>query len=415
MNRKQLFYSITTAFFISTFAYVGCGKNEGGTQPTTETEKTVEKLATLSSSAATGITTTTATCGGTVTDKGTSTVTEQGVCWALTANPTVNNNKAGVSQVSGSGTFTSQITGLMASTKYYVRAFAVNKAGIAYGDQIEFTTADIADATFNFQPLFIVGSTVAAADVEVTADGGNPVTERGVCWGTMSKPLINGSKVAHKATGTGKFRVMLNGLSEKTTYYARAYAINSKGVSYSNEVVFKTIPKGNVTYVFNKSANPTADETAAYGRLQAAIDSAVWYLNNYTSATKQVTLNYVDGVPTADANNQGWMRFGTGVGYQNIRTMLHEMNHSLGTGTSNWWSMNNNGGKLQANSVTAVLRLITRDNNATLSCDSQHWWPYGLNQNSEVTSSWDYVYNCLIIEAMRKDGLTEFSGAYRSQ
>ncbi|MNO01000.1 hypothetical protein D3C81_2210300 [compost metagenome] len=59
-----------------------------------------------------------------------------------------------------------------------------------------------------------------------------------------------------------------------------------------------------------------------------------------------------------------------------------------------------------------MLKLINSDQNAVLSGDSQHWWPYGLNQNSEVSSSWDYVYNCLIIEAMRKDGMTSHSGSY---
>ncbi|MGE7287158.1 hypothetical protein [Pedobacter suwonensis] len=216
----------------------------------------------------------------------------------------------------------------------------------------------------------------------------------------------------HSNKGLGKFRVSLKDLTPKTTYYARAYAINAKGVSYSSEVIFKTIAKGNFTYTFNKSQNPGAEELAAYSRLQVAIDSAAWYFNNYTSVTKHVYLNYVDGVPTADANNQGWMRFGTNSSYQNLRTMLHEGSHTLGTGTSSWWWNTLVNGKLQAPSVTAILRLITNDSTAQLSGDSQHYWPYGLNQNSEVTTSWDFAYTCLIIEAMRKDGLTEFSGTY---
>ncbi|MCD8741033.1 hypothetical protein LT679_10505 [Mucilaginibacter roseus] len=413
MSRNSHLYATVLALLLTILSFSSCKKQSGSTKTDPEPVKVPEKTATLTTSQVIDITTTNAVGGGKLSSKGSSNVTEQGVCWATKPNPTINDKKAGVYKVSGSGDFTSQISGLTASTKYYVRAFAVNKAGIAYGDQVEFTSADIADATFNFEPLYMVGSTVAAADVEVTTDGGNAISERGICWGTSTKPTVNGSKVKDRGTGTGKFRATLSGLSEKTNYYARAYAINAKGVSYSAEVTFKTIAKGNVTYTFNKSANPTAEELEAYGRLQIAIDSATWYLNNYTSATKHVYLNLVDGTPTADANNQGWMRFGTNPGFQNIRTMLHELNHTLGTGTSNWWWSHKENGKLQAPSVTAILRLIDKDNTVMLNCDDMHWWPYGLNQNSEVSSSWDYVYNAIIIEAMRKDGLTEFSGPYQ--
>jgi hypothetical protein len=205
----------------------------------------------------------------------------------------------------------------------------------------------------------------------------------------------------------------MKGLLEKTNYHVRAYAINAKGVSYSSNVAFKTIPKGKITYTFNKAVNPTAGQLEAYARLQVAVDSAAWYLSNYTSATKHVYLNYVEGTPTADANNEGWMRFGTNPGFQNLRTMLHEMNHTLGTGTTSWWAGKIVGGKFQGQYTNELLRKIKNSTTDQLSGDAQHWWPYGLNQNSEVTSSWDYVYNCILIEAMRKDGLpTSTSGAY---
>ncbi|MNR30625.1 hypothetical protein D3C85_1480910 [compost metagenome] len=89
------------------------------------------------------------------------------------------------------------------------------------------------------------------------------------------------------------------------------------------------------------------------------------------------------------------------------------MNHTLGTGTSTWWTGKIVGGKYQGTHVNELLKKIQNSSvDVKLSGDSQHWWPYGLNQNSEVSSSWDYVYNCLIIEAMRKDGMTAYSGAY---
>ncbi|RQO65319.1 hypothetical protein DBR43_31240 [Pedobacter sp. KBW06] len=370
-------------------------------------------IPTLTTTAFTSITTVSASTGGMISANGGASVTERGICYSLSPNPTIASSTVAPTSVSGSGEFVARLSGLTASTKYYVRAFAKNSAGIAYGNEIELNTADIISATFSFTPMFIIGSTLAATDVEVLTDGGNAVTEKGICWSTSANPTIANNKLKHNSTGTGKFRTMIKGLNEKTDYHVRAYAVNAKGVSYSADVSFKTIPAGKMTYTFNKATNPTPEQLAAYDRLQMPVDSASWYIKNFTSATKHVYLNYDPGVATADANNEGWMRFGASTGVQNIRTMLHEMNHTLGTGTSAWWSGKIVGGKYQGEHVNALLKKIQNSNvDVQLSGDTQHWWPYGLNQNSEVTSSWDYVYNCLIIEAMRKDGMTSYSGAY---
>ncbi|WP_257666341.1 hypothetical protein [Parapedobacter tibetensis] len=274
------------------------------------------------------------------------------------------------------------------------------------------TTEAMQSVIFDTQPVFIIGSSRASYDVEITGNGGGSITERGICWGQAPDPTVDGPKITHGQAGMGKYRCNITGLSERTDYYIRAYAIDAAGVSYSDNIPFRTIGQGNVTYTFNQAANPTPAQLEAYARLQIAIDSAVWYANNYTSATKHVWVNYDPNVPTADANNEGWMRFGANAGFQNLRTMLHEMNHTFGTGTTSWWwNTAISAGKYQPVNANAVLKRITNDDAAILSGDSHHWWPYGLNQNSEVTSSWDFVYNCLIIEAMRKDGLTH-SGTY---
>ncbi|MCX2494922.1 hypothetical protein OQX63_15640 [Pedobacter sp. PF22-3] len=411
MKSQSKKYLLAAFFIVAMFG--GCKK--GGSQPETPGKKTEAnaQVATLTTTVFTSITTTDAMGGGTITDKGSSAVTDQGICWSTSPKPTIDSKKVGVVSINGAGVFTSQLTGLTASTKYYVRAFAINKAGVAYGNEIELTTASIASATFGFSPMYIIGSTVAAADIEVLTDGGDAVTERGIVYASSPNPTINNSKVKHNNAGLGKFRLSLKDLIPKTTYYARAYAINSKGASYSTEITFKTIAKGNVTYTINKSTNPTSEEMDVYARLKIAADSACWYLNNYTSATKQLTLNYVPGVGTADATNTGWVRYGSNATYQKLRTTLHEFNHTLGTGTTDWWTgtaiVN---GVYTGNTVNTLLKKIT-GKDVLLNGDKQHWWPYGLNQDSEVSSSWDYVYNCLIIEAMRKDGLPEWSsGTY---
>ena len=87
--------------------------------------------------AATGITETTAACGGNVVSDGGATVTARGVCWSTSAGPTLSNSFT--SDGSGNGTFSSSLTGLTSGTKYYVRAYATNSYGTAYGNEISFT------------------------------------------------------------------------------------------------------------------------------------------------------------------------------------------------------------------------------------------------------------------------------------
>jgi hypothetical protein len=95
-----------------------------------------------------------AMCSGNVESDGGADVTAKGVCWAKTQNPTTENDHtnagAGVSE------FLSEITGLESNTTYYVRAYATNEAGVAYGEEKSFTTLE----SNNVEPE-IPGSTIA--------------------------------------------------------------------------------------------------------------------------------------------------------------------------------------------------------------------------------------------------------------
>jgi uncharacterized protein (TIGR02145 family) len=84
-----------------------------------------------------------------------------------------------------------------------------------------------------------ITQTSATSGGNVTSDGGAEVTVKGVCWGTSTKPAITDSKTSD-GMGTGSFTSSLTGLSPNTMYYVRAYATNSEGTSYGNEVSFPT-------------------------------------------------------------------------------------------------------------------------------------------------------------------------------
>ena len=87
------------------------------------------------------ITTNSAVCGGNITSNGWSEVTARGVCWSTSPNPTISNSKT--ADGTGTGSFTSNITGLADGTTYYVRAYATNSKGTAYGEEKSFTTPSL--------------------------------------------------------------------------------------------------------------------------------------------------------------------------------------------------------------------------------------------------------------------------------
>jgi hypothetical protein len=96
-------------------------------------------IPTINTTSATSITQTTASGGGNVTSDGGATVTAKGVCWSTSASPTISNSHT--TDGTGTGTYSSSLTGLTVSTLYYLRAYATNSAGTAYGSQVSFTTS----------------------------------------------------------------------------------------------------------------------------------------------------------------------------------------------------------------------------------------------------------------------------------
>ena len=190
----------------------------------------------LSTTAITDITQTTAKSGGNITSDGGATVTVRGVCWSTNQTPTISDNKT--TDGTGAGNFVSSISGLTANTTYYVRAYATNSNGTAYGSAMSFTT----------QARFPVLSTREVTDItensatsggNITDDGGAPITAHGVCWSTNENPTIDDNKT-EDGTGAGSFTSSVTGLEPNTTYYLRAYATNSAGTSYGSIMSFTT-------------------------------------------------------------------------------------------------------------------------------------------------------------------------------
>ena len=196
-------------------------------------------LPTVTTSDVTGITTNSATCGGNVISDGNGTVTACGICWSVSPNPTIEDNKT--NDGSGTGSFASQIPDLVPNTQYYVRAYATNEVGTAYGDEISFTTLlEKLLPTVTTSEITDITTNSATCGGNVTSDGNGTVTVRGVCWSTNPNPTIEDNKTTN-GNGTGSFTSNLSNLVPQTTYYVRAYAINEAGTVYGEVKSFTTL------------------------------------------------------------------------------------------------------------------------------------------------------------------------------
>jgi uncharacterized protein (TIGR02145 family) len=193
----------------------------------------------LTTTEVSAITSTSAVIGGNVTSDGGATVTMRGICWSTSQHPVSTNNKT--TDGAGTGTFSSSISGLLGSTTYFVRAYATNSVGTAYGNEISFTTSQSTLPVLSTTSVSAITAASAICGGTVTSDGGTPVTLRGVCWSTSENPTTSDSKTSD-GSGIGTYSNTLTGLTYNTTYYVRAYSCNSLGTQYGNQVSFKTNP-----------------------------------------------------------------------------------------------------------------------------------------------------------------------------
>ena len=195
-------------------------------------------VAVLTTSSANNITANSVQLGGNITDNGGSTITKRGVCWAVHSAPTVSDSIT--SDGSGSSSYTSSLNNLLPYTTYYARAYAINNSGTAYGNEVSFVTAKglpaiTTTAVSNIDPK----TATAMSGGNIISDGGANVTARGICWSTSTHPTITNQKTSD-SIGVGAFTSTLGPLGPQSTYYVRAYATNSFGTAYGNELSVTT-------------------------------------------------------------------------------------------------------------------------------------------------------------------------------
>lgn len=265
-----------TTYYIRAFAT----NSEGTSFGDVITIRTVEHpmLATVTTDEVSDITINTAVCGGNVLSDGFAEITERGICYATHEEPTVFDYK--VAGGEGLGLFQCRMSGLEMLTTYYVRAYAKNSEGYAYGNEVSFVTADetylpevITHEVTDFNHFYAIGGG------EVVANGGLDIIERGICYSTSPNPTTLNYKLT-VGGGMGEFECRMTYLYGNTTYYVRAFAANAAGLKYGNEVTFttsphpNTAPEGAIPALF--SISPTQQVFFSKGNLQYQASTGTW-------------------------------------------------------------------------------------------------------------------------------------------
>lgn len=262
---------------------------------------------TVSTTAASSITSSSAVSGGNVTADGGATVTERGVCYSTSSNPTIANSK--VVSGSGTGSFSANIAGLTASTTYYVRAYATNSAGTAYGSQISFTTSAVSGGL----PL-PVSQTFSASTMPsgwTTQNVGTSITER---WSVSNTKNAGGAAYEMKCSwqnvnpGTTRLitpAINTQGVNQVTFSFRHMLDAYGTGVTLRVQTSNDKTNWTNTTW----SVATTSSNIAA-GTVTLTITANLNSPNTYFALVAegnlyQIDYWYVDNVSITDASRSG--------------------------------------------------------------------------------------------------------------
>ena len=297
---------------------------------TTSCEKDEDDLSKISlpsvvTNELTEVSATTAIGGAIITKEGGCSITARGLIWCTLEYPTLEEHSGITSEDTGGGEFTSKLSGLVPKTTYYVRAYASNKIGTAYGEQIKFTTKSELPKiiTSNVRDIII---TTATSGGMVENEGCEAVTELGVVWSRFEGPTVeNNDGKTTDVANNGEFISYITELSADTKYYLRAYTKNQLGITYGDQIEFKT-HKGEILTDIDGNVYQTV-----------VIGEQKWMAENLR------TSRYSNGENIIHGNNH-WVDLGTNetgawCWYQN-----QQVNDYLYGKMYNWYAVNDERG-----------------------------------------------------------------------
>ena len=280
---KKFIKTLCVVFFIFITITYSCKKDE---------------VPTLTTSEINNITGTTATAGGVITDEGSGSVIAKGVCYGTSTNPTIEDNIT--SDGTGAGTFTSNITGLNGAKTYFLRAYATNSAGTAYGATKTFTTLGTAPSVVT-NTVTTYFTTTATLEGEVNANYLSTVVT--FEYGTTTNYGISVTAIISPVTGNVNTAdsVILTGLVPGTTYHFRIKAVNELGTTYGEDKTFVPGLAGLVAYYnFNdniEDQTANSNDGTAFGGVFGSDGAYVFDgIDDYIKINNNASLNPTEAI-----------------------------------------------------------------------------------------------------------------------
>ncbi len=282
---------LTDLEHLTTYHYIAYVKDNAGNITFGEqmSFSTLPNIPTVSIEAVSDVVGKSAVSGGNVTYDGKADVVRKGICWSEHQAPTTEDNV--IEGGKGLGTFESSIAGLEGKKTYFVRAFAINSAGTGYSELVTFTTPE-STPTVQTDSVTTVTKTTAKAYGISTYSGGATITEFGFCWATEENPTVEGDHVGANGIETGVvFSADLKDLKPGTKYFVRAYAKNSVGVEYGDNIEIETVP--DLFYLVGTLNG--WDNHGLYTENRGAIRTSYHYLDNNSEFKILVNRDTWDG------------------------------------------------------------------------------------------------------------------------
>jgi len=177
------------------------------------------------------LTSTSITCGGLIEYQGNETITERGVCWGTSPNPTTSNNKKTIDN--NTNRFETIVDNLTGNDIYFFRAYIIVASETIYGNEVYL----LPGCNIQTDVISISSNSTVTSGGYISVPQGIEITERGVCWDTNPNPTILNS-ITSDGNGNGDFSSSLAGLTNDAKYYVRAYAIINNTAFYGNETSF---------------------------------------------------------------------------------------------------------------------------------------------------------------------------------
>ncbi len=273
-NRTSILYAAFLLLAIVLLIVSGCSKENDNTLT----------APILSTNVVTGITSTTALGGGNISDDGGAGITSRGICWSTASNPTLADSSGSDGSV-GKGNYSCNLFGLTGNTRYYVRAWATNSAGTAYGDTISFTSAyaSATTTTMDASNTDTISATLNGIvnannlSVTITFEYG-PDTDYGYSVTALQSPVTGNENTNVSAD--------ISGLSEGTTYHFRVRSDNSLGgTEYGSDLTFKTLGE-----VPDASAEEASNVISVAATLNGTVNAN--YLSTVVTFEYGTSINY---------------------------------------------------------------------------------------------------------------------------